>query len=60
MNQEHGLQPILEELIRAGDVPGLSAAVVRDDGTSWIGAAGLADIEQQGPRPRPPSTCGSR
>ena len=49
MNQEHGLQPILEELIRAGKVPGLSAAVVRDDCASWIGAAGLADIEQRRP-----------
>ncbi len=49
MNDEHGLQPILEELIRAGKVPGLSAAVVRDDAVSWIGAAGLADLEQRRP-----------
>lgn len=38
------IQAALDEVIRKGDVPGLSAALIRDGRVVWTGASGHADI----------------
>ncbi|RKH55879.1 serine hydrolase domain-containing protein [Corallococcus llansteffanensis] len=43
------LQVILEDAVTRGVTPGVALAVASNEGPTWLGAAGLADVEQKLP-----------
>jgi D-alanyl-D-alanine carboxypeptidase len=50
----HALQARLDQLRQRYGVPGISATILFPDGSSWLGASGLADVSAK--RPVTPST----
>jgi D-alanyl-D-alanine carboxypeptidase len=50
----HALQARLDQLRERYGVPGISATILFPDGSSWLGASGLADVSAK--RPVTPST----
>ncbi|RKH42222.1 class A beta-lactamase-related serine hydrolase [Corallococcus sicarius] len=43
------LQVILEDLVARGVTPGVALAVASNEGPTWLGAAGVSDVEQKLP-----------
>ncbi|RKH30269.1 class A beta-lactamase-related serine hydrolase [Corallococcus praedator] len=43
------LQSIIEDAVSKGVTPGVSLAVASDEGSTWLGAAGVGDVERNQP-----------
>lgn len=56
------LQAIIEDAVSKGVTPGVSLAVASDEGPTWLGAAGVGDVERnrapEGGRPAPHQSPG--